>query len=175
VCCVEDVEQVNTKARLWFKTSIERDGNVLGDADPSSVLPADFIIPFENIYRDGAPPSLTIELKELKLYAPVDSVHSTPMEEKPIISPLSDVSRTPEIITYPAAVSFIVGDEESMTQKEYVYSLSNDVNFVTAHPCTPSSRVKILKSPSSPTIRQVDLSGSGAGAGKTASLVGKYS
>jgi hypothetical protein len=65
-----------------------------------------------------------------------------------------------------------VTDLDLEETREYTYSLAKDINFVTAHPCVPSQRVKIMKSPSSPTIQQVDLSGIGV-IGKTASVVGK--
>jgi len=168
----EDVQAINKKARLWTKTSIERESNVLGDTDPSSVLPADFIIPFENIYREKPPQIITIELNSLKLSAPVDSVHTTPADEKGL-TPSTEMSSLPEILTYPAAASFTVTEAGSGQAKEYTYSLCNDVYFVTAHPCAPSQHVKILKSPSSPTVQQVDLSGNGA-TGKMASVVGEH-
>jgi hypothetical protein len=88
---------------------------------------------------------------------------------------MSDDSRLtapPQIQTYAAALTFRVTDIDSGEEKEHTYALSKEVNFVTAHPCVPSQHVKIMKSPSSPTIRQVDLSGNSA-AGKTASVVGK--
>jgi hypothetical protein len=170
----EDAHQVDKKARLWGKKAVEKESNVLGDTDPSSVLPADFIIPFENVYRDKAPPTLDIELKALSLLAPVDSVHTTPSEEYEA-TPASDasrLSRPPQIHTYAAAVTFTVADVDSEEAKEYTYALAKDINFVTAHPCVPSQHVKIMKSPSSPTIQQVDLSGSGI-SGRAASVVGK--
>ncbi|KAH6628588.1 hypothetical protein F5144DRAFT_493227 [Chaetomium tenue] len=169
----EDAQQVDRKARLWGKKAVERESNILGDTDPSSVLPADFIIPFENIYRDKAPPVLDIDLKALNLVAPVDSVHTTPTEEYET-TPASDssgTSRPSQIRRYAAAITFAVTDLDLEETKEYTYALAKDINFVTAHPCVPSQHVKIMKSPSSPTIQQVDLSGIGA-IGKTASVVG---
>ncbi|SPQ19639.1 fd881106-be12-482f-a766-05a7941ab296 [Thermothielavioides terrestris] len=166
----EDASQVDKKARLWGKKAIEKESNVLGDADPSSVLPADFIIPFENIYRDKTPPVINIELKTLSLMASVDSVHISPTEDYGATS-VSDASRPSPIHTYAAAVTFTVTDVESGEAKDYTYKLAKDIIFVTAHPCVPSQHVKIMKSPSSPTIRQVDLSGNNV-AGKTASVVG---
>ncbi|KAL1875687.1 hypothetical protein VTK73DRAFT_9942 [Phialemonium thermophilum] len=164
----EDVQAVHKKARLWAKASVERDSDVLGGADPTSVLPADFIIPFENIYKQP-PPYLTIELKSLNLYAPVDSVHTTPTGE----TPFSEVSKPPGIQAYTASITFRVSEEagDQSPGKDLTFSLSNNVHFVTAHPCVPSSRIKIIKSPSSPTVQQVDISGSGAG-GKQASVLG---
>lgn len=166
----EDAHGINKKARIWAKLAVERDSNVLGDADPSSVLPADFIIPFENVYRDKTPPTLLIELDALKLGASVDSVHTTPAESN-AATPFSELSRPAQIQTYPAEVSFSVTDLDTYETKQHTFSLAKDVNFATAHPCVPSSHVKILRSPSSPTIQQVDLSGRGV-AGKAVSVVG---
>ncbi|KAK3335723.1 hypothetical protein B0T19DRAFT_16715 [Cercophora scortea] len=167
---IEDALYVNKKARIWSKLSVEKESRVLGDADPSSVLPADFIIPFENIYRDRTPPRIRIGLKALKLWAPVDSVHTTPTEDLGV-TPLSEAPSAREIHTYPAALSFVVTEIESGEDKEYTFCLARDISFVTAHPCVPSQHVKIMKSPSSPTIQQVDLSGHGI-VGKTASVIG---
>ncbi|KAK0633312.1 hypothetical protein B0T14DRAFT_416426 [Immersiella caudata] len=170
----EDARDVDKKARLWAKHTVERESRVLGDADPSSVLPADFIIPFENIYKDKAPPVLRIELKALSLYAPVESVQSTPTTDHGI-TPLSDISKAPSIHNYTASVSFTVTRSDSDEGKEHTYLLAKDINFLTAHPCVPSQHVKILKSPSSPTIQHVDLSGHhGVAGSKTASTVGMY-
>ncbi|KAK3393098.1 hypothetical protein B0H63DRAFT_530741 [Podospora didyma] len=166
----DDAQHVDKKARIWGKQAIERESCVLGGADHSAVFPADFIIPFENIYRDKPPPNIKIELDALSLFAPVDSVHTTPLEDHGV-TPLSEVSRAPEIHTYPAAMTFTVTNMESGDEKEHTYSLAKDINFVTAHPCVPSQHVKILKSPSSPTIQQVDLSGN-CTSGKTASVIG---
>ncbi|KAL0466674.1 hypothetical protein QR685DRAFT_535677 [Neurospora intermedia] len=166
----EDALGINQKARIWAKMAVEKDSNVLGDADPSSVLPADFIIPFENVYRDKTPPTLLIELDALKLWAPADSVQTTPAEDS-AATPFSELSRPAQIRTYPAEISFTVTDLETYKTHQHTYSLAKDINFVTAHPCAPSSHVKILRSPSSPTIQQVDLSGHGA-AGKAVSVVG---
>ena len=151
---------------------------MLGDADPSMVLPADFIIPYENIYTQP-PPTLWIDLKSINLYAPVDSVHTTPTEETP--TPLSEVTdatsatKPAEIRTYPASITFSVTSEDqsgSTSEREHTLTLAKDVYFVTAHPCVPSQHVKFMKSPTSPTIQQVDLSGHSAAGGKTASVIG---
>ena len=163
---LEDAEHINMKARLWFKTAIERESTVLGDADPSMVLPADFIIPYENIYAEP-PPTLYIDFKTLSLSAPVDSVQTTPTIETP--TPFSGASRMPEIQNYPAALSFGVTrvDQLGNTEEtERTFVLAKDVYFVTAHPCVPSQHVKIMKSATSPTIQQVDLSGHGSKIGR---------
>ncbi|KAJ3953494.1 hypothetical protein N0V92_010037 [Colletotrichum tropicale] len=159
-----DMKKTGRQARLWGKTHVERDSCVLGDADPSSVLPADFIIPYENNYSEP-PPSLTIDFLSLNLSAPVDSVDTTPTEE--FVTPLSDVTRSSEIHTYPSSISFSVGSLGGES-KEHNFALSNDIHFVTAHPCAPSSHVKVMRSPSSPTIQQIDVDGTGIG-GKSSS------
>ena len=160
----EDLLYTDRRARLWGKAAIERESSVLGDADPSSVLPADFILPFENIYREKPPARIKIELKSLELLAPADSASSASggsVVQTPFTATtLSDVSREPpEIKTCPAAITFTVAVNDEKQGKDYTYALAKDVNFVTAHPCVPSQHVKILKSPSSPTIQQIDVTG----------------
>ncbi len=108
----------------------------------------------------------------LGLAAPMDSAQMTPTIDDLGETPFSDFSRFSEIPNYTARVSFTVTNIGTSEEKEHTYSLSNDIYFVTAHPCVPSQHVKILKSPSSPTIRHVDISGN-SGAGKTASVVGE--
>jgi hypothetical protein len=135
------------------------------------VFPADFIIPYENIYRDKPPPNMWIELKALNLFAPVDSVTTTPLSTNGT-TPSSSASQKQEILNYTASVAFTIALGDSPEEKECTFTLAKDINFLTAHPCVPSTHVRILKSPSSPTIQQVDLTGNG-GAGKNASTVGK--
>jgi len=151
----EDVEKTGKNARLWNKTAVEKESGVLGDADRDCVLPADFIIPYENNYAEP-PPCLSIDLQSLNLFAPVDSVHTTPTEER-MPTPFSQGSRPPEIHTYPSSIAFSVTELGGQTQ-QYNFALSKDVYFVTAHPCVPSSHVRVVRSPSSPTIQQIDLS-----------------
>jgi hypothetical protein len=147
---------------------------VLGAADHSGVLPADFIIPFENNYAEIPPPT-TIELRSLNLYAPTDSVHTTPTEEK-VFTPFTEDSRAPEIHNYPASITFSVSSAPEGPEKEYIFALSSDVNFVTAHPCAPSQKVKFVRSPSSPTIQQIDVSGDNISekSVNTANITGEY-
>ncbi|GKT62337.1 hypothetical protein ColTof3_09676 [Colletotrichum tofieldiae] len=167
----EDMKKTGKQARLWGKTHVERESCVLGDADPNSVLPADFIIPYENNYSEP-PPSLSISLLSLNLSAPVDSTRSTPTEET-VMTPFSDVTRAPELYTYPSSISFSVGPLGGEA-KEHTFALTKDIHFVTAHPCHPSSHVRVLRSPSSPTIQQIDVDGSGIGgqSSKPATITG---
>lgn len=152
----EDVRKTGKQARIWGKAAIERESSVLGGSDPDSVLPADFIIPYENQYKTQ-PPTISVEMKSLDLTAPLDSLHTTPTLE--VVSPFTDASTFPEIKTYTPSIKFNVTIWEDDEDREYTFSLAKDVYFVTAHPCVPSHHVRILKSPSSPTIQQIDLSG----------------
>lgn len=164
---------MDKKARIWAKQVIERESRILGDGDSSSVLPADFIIPFENVYKDRSPPNIRIELRSLNLKPLENSIRTTRSSLEDGLTPLTDISTPPPAVrTCPATVTFTVSDNDTGEEHDYTYSLSKDINFVTAHPCVPSQHVKILKSPSSPTIQQVDLSGSTPGSAKSASIVG---
>ncbi|RYO80881.1 hypothetical protein DL764_009840 [Monosporascus ibericus] len=154
----EDMARTGKKARLWGKTVIERESDVLGDADPSNVLPADFVIPSENQYFTPPPSNIRVELKSLNLSTPVDSVRPTPsLRKQATQSP--DASKPPVIHTYPASAAFTITHDGIEQQQELNIALSSDVYFATAHPCAPSSRVKFLKSPTSPTIQQIDVGG----------------
>ncbi|KAI1504998.1 hypothetical protein F5X99DRAFT_333143 [Biscogniauxia marginata] len=156
----DDIVKTGKKARLWGKTIVERESDVLGDADPSNVFPADFIIPHENTYAHAPPSNIQIELRSLNLVTPVDSVHTTPTTERQF-TPFSESSKAPEIHTYPASVSFTMSHDGIYQDVDLKFALSNDVYFVTAHPCVPSSYVKYFKSPTSPTIQQIELNGHG--------------
>ncbi|KAI2464407.1 hypothetical protein F4781DRAFT_425559 [Annulohypoxylon bovei var. microspora] len=155
-----DIARTGRKARIYGKTTIEKESDVLGDAEPSNVLPADFIIPYENAYANSPPSNIKIELKSLNLYAPIDSVSTTPTADKgfhPLSEPNKEKER--EIRTYPASTTFTIS-HDSLDQDEYHnFALTNDVYFVTAHPCVASSYVKYFKSPTSPTIQQIDVGG----------------
>ncbi|KAK6952396.1 hypothetical protein Daesc_006932 [Daldinia eschscholtzii] len=157
---VADLARTGRKARIWGKTTIERESDVLGDADPSSVLPADFIIPYENAYPNPPPSNIRIDLKSLNLNAPLDSVSTTPTTDRSF-RPFSGSNQETgtEIHTYPASVSFTMSHDRLERDEEHSFTLSNDVYFVTAHPCVASSYVKYFKSPTSPTIQQIDVGG----------------
>ncbi|RKU40546.1 hypothetical protein DL546_002438 [Coniochaeta pulveracea] len=174
----EDAQQMgHKKARLWHKMHVEKESNVLGDADPSMVLPADFIIPAENCYKEKPPPTLWIELNNMALWAPVDneSTPTTPTDENVQSTPFSDAStQARDILTRPAALNFTISQDDSPEVREQSFVLSHDVYFVTAHPCVPSQHVKIMKSATSPTIQQVDLCPSSTpGSFKTPGSMGK--
>ncbi|OTB05031.1 hypothetical protein M426DRAFT_73147 [Hypoxylon sp. CI-4A] len=154
-----DLARTGRKARIYGKTLIERESDVLGDADPSDVLPADFIIPYETAYPNRPPSNIRIELKSLNLYTPVDSVSTTPTAEKGF-HPFSDSEeKDREIPTYPASTTFTISHDALDRDEYHNFALTNDVYFVTAHPCVASSYVKYFKSPTSPTIQQIDVGG----------------
>ncbi|ORY67361.1 uncharacterized protein BCR38DRAFT_337311 [Pseudomassariella vexata] len=170
----DDVAHTGKKARLWGKVAIERESDVLGDADPSNVLPADFVLPHENSYSNPPPSNIRIEFQHLDLSTPLGSIHSTPTDEKE--SPVTEDSLLSEIPTYPASMAFTMTHDGIEQEQELSFALSTDVYFVTAHPCVPSSHVKFLKSASSPTIQHIDLGGQDW-SGKTSSsahITGKH-
>ncbi|KAM5381933.1 hypothetical protein ACJZ2D_002721 [Fusarium nematophilum] len=152
----EDKAHLGKKARLWAKKRVERESNILGDADEYSVLPADFIIPHENNYSTP-PPLINVTLQSLELLAPANSIQATPFTKPP---PLAGATiKDPELLSFPANINFGVSID-GFAPEQFSFSLSYDISFVTAHPCSPSHRVRFLKSPSSPTIQQIDVSGS---------------
>lgn len=121
------------------------------------MLPADFTIPHENSYQTP-PPGVYVELLALQLSSPAGSVPATPFSDI-IATPAAECCKGPEMLSYPASVKFYVS-VDGKAEEELVYPLTFDINFVTAHPCAPSHRVRMLKSPSSPTIQKIDVSGS---------------
>ncbi|KAF7547081.1 hypothetical protein G7046_g9122 [Stylonectria norvegica] len=153
----EDMAHLGKKARLWAKKRIEKESSILGDADDEQVLPADFIIPHENSYSTP-PPMININLRSLELLAPANSIQTTPFTD-PTPPSTSSGRKTPELLSYPANANFAIS-LDGQAPEAYSFSLSYDVNFVTAHPCAPPQRVRFLKSPTSPTIQQIDVFGS---------------
>lgn len=152
----EDLAHTGKKARLWAKKRIEKESNILGDADELSVLPADFIIPHENTYSTP-PPRVDVNLQSLELLAPANNIQKAPFNNLEAETPSG--RKSPELFSYPANLHFAVNIDGG-PPVEFSFSLSYDINFVTAHPCAPSQRVRFLKSPSSPTIQQIDVFGS---------------
>ncbi|KAF4345968.1 hypothetical protein FBEOM_110 [Fusarium beomiforme] len=152
----EDKAHLGKKARLWAKKRVERESSILGDADEYSVFPADFIIPHENSYSTP-PPLISVTLRSLELLSPANSIQSTPFTK--LTSSTNANNKEPELLSFPANVNFAVSID-GFAAENFSFSLSYDINFVTAHPCSPSHRVRFIKSPSSPTIQQIDVSGS---------------
>ena len=137
---------------------------MLGDVNIDDVLPADFIIAFENTYKTTPPKKMTINFQALTLFSPAATPKEMSAGEKMQASSFNDKRQLRETGTYLASMRFWVTTDQS-AWKELTFSLSNDINFVTAHPCVPSHHVKIMKSASSPTIQRIDTSGSLTGGG----------
>ncbi|RDW79946.1 hypothetical protein BP6252_04584 [Coleophoma cylindrospora] len=129
------------KPRIWEKIAVERDGNVIGDSDSSSVLPGDFVIPSD---KPAKLPLITLE--SLDFFAAVDSGLNTPTHE---YTPYMEMSEASQIKTYSAMVRFSVAFGEEV--KELHFALTHNIHFVTAHPCVPSNHTETLHSISSPT------------------------
>lgn len=143
---------------------------MIGGADISSVLPGDFVLPSDESLQQ--PFLVTIE--SLDLFALVDSVHDTPIEEQ--LTPQTESSDIPAIRTYSAAMRFMV-EIPGENKKEINLSLSHDVHFVTAYPCVTSPHTEILKSPTSPSfqaLEQTPTASSEPPKGRTFSLVHIY-
>ncbi|APA11589.1 hypothetical protein sscle_08g063590 [Sclerotinia sclerotiorum 1980 UF-70] len=145
---VEPASQENSTTeipRILQKTVIERDGSVIGGADPSSILPGDFVAVYDAPVLH--PPSIIFE--SLDLFA-VDSDEMTPTEEEPTSE--TDVTTAPSIKTYSAMMRFLM-DLDGDEKREINVALTHDVHFVTAHPCVKSHSIEVLKSPTSPLFQ----------------------
>ncbi|KIH91513.1 hypothetical protein SPBR_01260 [Sporothrix brasiliensis 5110] len=164
-----DMRKVNRRARLWGKTAIERESSVLGDAEPESVLPADFVIPYEAVYKQVPPKNTRVDLQRFQLYSAQDPNRPPKKAGDGSIEPADRAAEgdteTPKgrVGPYAAEASFVVSSDGG-PGRILKYDLAYDIYFVTAHPCVPSQRVKVVKSPSSPTIQQIDVTGDGAAA-----------
>ncbi|OAQ68492.1 helicase-like protein [Pochonia chlamydosporia 170] len=165
----EDVSQLGKKARLWGKKKVERESSILGDGKENFVQASDFIIPHENKYP-VPPPPVYVELLSLDLTSSPEPVPATPLSEMVPTPTVEHCTKCPELISYPAGLKFFVSIGGAKGE-EYQYPLTYDVNFVTAHPCAPSQRVRVVKSPvSSPTASQIDGFGNGFGNNPRASF-----
>lgn len=110
------------------------------------------------------PPEVHVRLLSLELSAPAESVPATPLSEL-VASPAAEAgSGAPEMASYPASIKFLVA-VDGAGEEECTYRLAYDVSFVTAHPCAPSHRVRMIKSPCSSTVQEIDVGG-GDSAGK---------
>jgi hypothetical protein len=133
---------------LWQKSLVEHDGNVIGGADTSSILPGDFILPSDETNQGP----FIVSFESLDLFAAVDSVHTTPTSTptKVKATPLTE-NLSPRIQTYSALTRFTV-EVDGEEKREVNVSLAHDVHFVTAFPCISSPHTDILKSPTSPSF-----------------------
>ncbi|KAG9250093.1 uncharacterized protein F5Z01DRAFT_427349 [Emericellopsis atlantica] len=152
----DDLQRLGKKARIWGKKRIERDSYILGDGDESNLEPGDFTMPHENNYEQR-PAAAAIELRSFKLLRSVEAVHPSPLSEF-TGTPLTESTAAPDLPSYPAKLIFSVTIGGARSE-DFTFPLTYDISFVTAHPCSPSRKVRFVKSPSSPTIQQIDVSG----------------
>ncbi|RDA82497.1 hypothetical protein CP532_6861 [Ophiocordyceps camponoti-leonardi (nom. inval.)] len=162
-----DIAQLGKKARLWSKKRLERESSIRGDGQEDSVLPADFMMPHEQAYAlpsspsspSSSPPNLVVKLLSLELSEGA-SVRPTPLTSLVATKPTELPENGLKLPSHTASIEFLVsvqGCEDERVKCQLMY----DVNFVTAHPCAPSHRVKmLLNSPSSPTVQKMDFSSS---------------
>ncbi|PFH59438.1 hypothetical protein XA68_12315 [Ophiocordyceps unilateralis] len=153
-----DIAQLGKRARLWGKKRLERESSILGDGKEGSVLPADFIIPHEHAYA-SPPPNVVVKLLSLDLSPVTASAPATPLSNLVATELAERPDKAPKLSSQTASIEFFVS-VPGVKDDTVRCALTYDVNFVTAHPCAPSHRVKILKSPSSPTVQKIDFSAS---------------
>ncbi|TVY45019.1 hypothetical protein LSUB1_G000745 [Lachnellula subtilissima] len=138
----DDPDKQTGKPRIWCKKEIEAHGNLIGGTDPSSVLPGDFVLPSDESLQQP----LAVNLECLHLLPIVDSVR-TSIDETP--TPLTGNTDSPRIQTYSAMINFVI--EVDGEKKDVNLTLIHDARFVTAHPCIPSTKTYLLKSPTTPS------------------------
>ncbi|CAG8978110.1 hypothetical protein HYALB_00000783 [Hymenoscyphus albidus] len=138
------------KPRIWNTSLIETRGSVLGEADPSLVLPGDFIIPSD----ESTQKPLSVIFESLDLFASLDSAANSVYE-----TPGTETTEfvAPRIKTYSAMMRFSL-DIEGKGKKEANLAVSHDVNFVTAHPCILSQFTNIIRSSTSPSFQKSEQS-----------------
>lgn len=159
----DDLTKLGKKARVWGKRRLERDSSVVGDGVEASAAPGDFTMPYENTYKTS-PRNVSIQLKTFDIMKPVETIHPSPLSQV-VGTPLTESAQLPEDVpAHPARLTFNVatsGREGSPARTEEVaLTLTYDINFVTAFPCSPSRRVRFVRRPGSPTIQKIDLFGS---------------
>lgn len=99
-----------------------------------------------------------MELLSLDLSSTPEPVPATPLSEMVPTSTNEHSTKSPHLVSYPANLKFFVSIG-GQKEQEYTYQLTHDINFVTAHPCAPSQRVRVLKSPTSPALQKIDVTG----------------
>ena len=116
-----------------------------GNADPTSVLHSDLILPSdESIQR-----ALSINLESLNLSIAADSASTAPETTSPIT--LGHSSQTTSIQTYSAELNYILNIEHE-DQKEINIPLRYDVYFATAHPCLVAPNTEQIMSQGRPGL-----------------------
>lgn len=103
------------------------------------------------------PPTVLIELNSFKLLRPVEQIHPSPLSEF-TGTPATETAKIPDVPSLPARLGFSTTLQGGRPEN-VAFTLTYDISFVTAHPCHPSRKVRFLKSPGSPTLRQIDVDG----------------
>ncbi|KFY99436.1 hypothetical protein V498_00759 [Pseudogymnoascus sp. VKM F-4517 (FW-2822)] len=151
-----DGEEGSHAARIWKKSTVERESHVLGDGDARTILPGDFTLPPADV---PDPVNLEVKLESLDLFTGLDSAESSPINED---GPSGKTTDHPNIRTYSAMLQFTIKPSDEPT-KSMNLSLTYDVQFVTAHPCVPSLHTRLIQSSTSPGFQaaQLDTKSSG--------------
>ncbi|OBT81562.1 hypothetical protein VE02_09550 [Pseudogymnoascus sp. 03VT05] len=134
-----DGEEGPHAARIWKKSTVERESHVLGDGDARTILPGDFTLPPADV---PDPVNLEVNLESLDLFTGLDSAESSPLEED---GPGIEAAEKPKVRTYSAMLQFTVKPSDEPT-KSMNFALTYDVQFVTAHPCVPSLHTRLIQS-----------------------------
>jgi hypothetical protein len=153
----EDLLRLGKKSRIWAKRRLEKESSIIGDGMGENLSPADFTMPWENRYAEP-PPNVDVSLLSLKFSPPSHSVQPTPLAEIVPTSSNEHGAPAPELPSHPVSTTFMVG-MDGQPDKQMSFALTYDVNFVTAHPCSPPRGIRFVKSASSPTIQEIDVSG----------------
>ncbi|OBT97614.1 hypothetical protein VE01_04574 [Pseudogymnoascus verrucosus] len=151
-----DGEEGPHAARIWKKSTVERESHVLGDGDARTILPGDFTLPRADV---PDPVNLEVNLESLDLFTGLDSAESSPLEED---GPGVETADKPNVRTYSAMLQFTVKPSDEPT-KSMNFALTYDVQFVTAHPCVPSLHTRLVQSSTNPgsPAAQLDSTSSG--------------
>ena len=131
------------KPRIYRKNAIEDDSSVTGDADPTSVLLSDFVLPSD----ESTQRALSINLDSLSLSKVKDSGLNMPGQGP--TATLGDLDQAAPIHTWAAVMNYTL-DTEREEQKEINIPLRYDVQFVTAHPCAFRQQTETVWSSTSP-------------------------
>ncbi|OAF62921.1 hypothetical protein VC83_00205 [Pseudogymnoascus destructans] len=151
-----DGEEGPHAARIWKKSTVERESHVLGDGDARTILPGDFTLPPADV---PDPVNLEVNLESLDLFTGLDSAESSPLEED---EPGVETAGKPNIRTYSAMLQFTVKPSDEPT-KSMNFALIYDVQFVTAHPCVPSLHTQLIQSSTNPGSPAVQLDSASSG------------
>ncbi|KFY27873.1 hypothetical protein V493_03254 [Pseudogymnoascus sp. VKM F-4281 (FW-2241)] len=151
-----DGEEGPHSARIWKKSTVERESHVLGDGDARTILPGDFTLPPADV---PDPVNLEVKLESLDLFTGLDSAESSPINED---GQGMEPTDQPNIRTYSAMLQFTIKPSEGPI-KSMNFALTYDVQFVTAHPCVPSLHTRLIQSATSPGSQAAQLDNTSSG------------